>query len=311
MPADPLSDVLAALGAQGVRGTRLEASGDWALSFQGQKRLQFVAVLRGRCWLLLPDQPPEALAKGDVFLLNDTAFAVASDPAMDRTDGMSLFEGPGQDVVRVGQRADTVMVGGGSTFAGDRAGFVLDALPAFLRVDRDSPRAGAVARILLALATEVGGAFPGSALVTQRLAEILIVEAIRAYADAGSTHRAGWIAALTDAKIGAALQLMHGDIARPWTAAALAAEVGMSRSAFTQRFSARVGRPPLDYLIGWRMTLARSRLATGTASIAQVAVEVGYGSQSAFAQAFKRTFGVTPRSVVAGIPELRGDRPAS
>ena len=112
-----------------------------------------------------------------------------------------------------------------------------------------------------------------------------------------------WIAALADPKIGAALRLMHGDVVRPWTAAALAAEVGMSRSAFTQRFSARVGRPPLDYLIRWRMTLARSRLTMGTASIAGVAAEVGYSSQSAFAQAFKRTFGCTPKSSVAGNSE--------
>ena len=110
---DPLSDVMAALGAQGARGTRLEASGDWALSFQGQGRLKFVAVVRGRCWLLLPDRPPEALVDGDVFMLSDTPFAVASDPAMAWTDGMTLFEGPGQDVVRLGQRADTVMIGGG------------------------------------------------------------------------------------------------------------------------------------------------------------------------------------------------------
>ncbi len=297
---DPLSDVMAALGAQGVRGTRLEASGDWALSFQGQGRLKFVAVVQGRCWLLLPSRAPEALVEGDVFLLSDTPFAVASDPAMARTDGMPLFEGPGQDVVRLGQRADTVMIGGGSTFAGGRAGFILEALPAFLRVDRTSPRAGAVARILASLEAEVGDAYLGGSLVTQRLAEILMIEAIRAYADAGSAHRVGWIAALADAKIGAALRLMHGDVARPWTAAALAAEVGMSRSAFTQRFSARVGRPPLDYLTGWRMTLARSRLSRTGTPIARVAAEVGYISQSAFAQAFKRVFGVTPKAVAAG-----------
>lgn len=83
-----------------------------------------------------------------------------------------------------------------------------------------------------------------------------MIEAIRAYADAGSAQRVGCIAALADAKIGAALRLMHGDVARSRTAAALAAEVGMSRSAFTQRFSALVGRLPLDYLIGWRMMLA-------------------------------------------------------
>ena len=157
-----------------------------------------------------------------------------------------------------------------------------------------------MARILASLEAEVDDAYLGGSLVTQRLAEILMIEAIRAYADAGSANRVGWIAALADVKIGAALRLMHGDVARPWTAAALAAEVGMSRSAFTQRFSARVGRPPLDYLTGWRMTLARSRLSRTETPIARVAADVGYISQSAFAQAFKRVFGVTPRAVAAG-----------
>lgn len=171
-----------------------------------------------------------------------------------------------------------------------------EALPAFLRVDRASPGAGAVARALALLEAEVGGGRPGTSLVAERLAEILLVEAIRAYVDAGGADRVGWIAALADRRIGAALRLMHGDIARPWTASALAAEVGMSRSSFTQRFSARVGRPPLDYLTCWRMVLARRKLSEGRDPIAGIAAEVGYGSPSAFAHAFKRTFGHTPRS---------------
>ena len=296
MTCDPLSDVLAALGARSVRGTRLEASGDWALSFQGQGRLKFVAVLFGRCWLLLPDMPPDVLEQGDVFLLSNTPFTVASDPEVTPTDGMPLYEAPGQDIVRLGASAETVMVGGGSAFAEGEAAFILEALPAFLRVDRASPGAAAVARTLGLLEAEVGDGRLGTSLVTERLAEILLVEAIRAYVDAGTADRVGWIAALADARIGAALRLMHGDVARPWTASTLAAEVGMSRSAFTQRFSTRVGRPPLDYLTHWRMILARRKLSGGRACIARVAAEVGYSSHTAFAHAFKRTLGHTPRS---------------
>lgn len=293
---DPLSDVLAVLGARNVRGTRLEASGEWALSFQGQGRLKFVAVLRGRCWLRLPNAPPEVLDEGDVFLLSNTPFTVASDPAVPATDGMPLYGPDGPDLVRVGHVADTVMVGGGARFAEGEASFVLEALPAFLRVDRASPEAAAVARVLTLLGAEVGDGRLGTSFVTERLAEILVVEAIRAYVGTGVTDGAGWITALADRRIGTALRLMHGDVARPWTASVLAAEVGMSRSAFAQRFTRLVGRPPLDYLARWRMVLARRKLRSGHASIAQVAVEVGYGSQSAFAFAFRRTFGCTPRT---------------
>jgi AraC-like DNA-binding protein len=294
---DPLSDVFATLGARSVRATRLEASGEWALSFQGQGRLKFVAVLRGRCWLLLPNAPAEILDEGDVFLLSHTPFIVASDPSLTPIDGMPLYGQDGPDSVRVGDAADTVMVGGGARFAEGEASFVLEALPAFLRVNRTSPEAEAIAGVLALLDAEAGHRRLGTAFVTERLAEILLVAAIRAYVSTNVAEGTGWISALADRRIGNALQLMHGDVARPWTASLLAAEVGMSRSAFTQRFGRLVGRPPLDYLTWWRMVVARRRLKTGGVSIAQVATEVGYASQSAFAFAFKRTFGCTPGAI--------------
>jgi transcriptional regulator GlxA family with amidase domain len=131
--------------------------------------------------------------------------------------------------------------------------------------------------------------------VTARLAELLLVEVIRAYVAADGPDRTGWIGALGDPHVGAALRLMHGEVARPWTVAVLAAQVGMSRSAFAARFAERVGKPPLDYLTRWRMELARRMLREGRRDVAQVAAQVGYSSQSAFGHAFKRTFGHSPR----------------
>jgi AraC-like DNA-binding protein len=296
---DPFSEVLALLGIESVRGTSLEASGDWALFFDGRARLKFVAVARGRCWLLLPDRSPEPLAEGDVVLLGDTTYAVASDPAVEPVDGMALYAAPGRDVVRLGEGAETIMVGGGSAFAEGCAAFVLDALPSFLRIDPASPSAGAVARTLALLGAEMRHGGVGSSLVAARLAEILVVEAVRAHVAAGAAEGIGWIAALSDPPMAKALGLMHGEVARRWTAPMLAREVGMSRSTFTERFARRVGRPPMDYLTLWRMVLARRRLAAGSA-VAMVAEEVGYGSQSAFASAYKRVTGRTPRSVGRG-----------
>lgn len=283
------------LDARSVRGTGLEAAGDWALAFDGRARLKFVALTHGRCWLLLPDHPPKALEEGDVFLLSNTRYIVASDPTLEPIDGMSFYASPGQDIVRLGHGRETVMMGGGSGFADGSASFVLDALPRFLRIDRTSPNAEAVARTLKALRAEVDHGAVGGSLVAERLAEILIVEAVRAYVATSPPDSVGWITALADPRIGKALRLMHGDAARRWTAPMLAAEVGMSRSAFTDRFSARVGCPPIDYLIRWRMVLAQRKLDAGQA-VAAVAQAVGYNSQSAFAHAFKRTVGRTPRS---------------
>ncbi|WP_192847504.1 AraC family transcriptional regulator [Aureimonas sp. AU40] len=292
---DPFSDVVSLLGTRSVRGTSLEASGRWALSFDGRARLKFVAMTRGRCWLVLPGGRTEPMEEGDVFLLSDTRYTVSSHPDVEPTDGMDLYAAPGHDAVRLGEGRDTAMVGGGSAFANGCAPFVLDALPPFLRIDRTSPAAAAIARTLLSLQAEIRNADVGSSLVAERLAEILVVEAVRAFVAAGSKDTIGWISALSDPRLAKAIGLMHGEVARRWTAPMLAREVGMSRSAFTQRFTRRVGRPPMDYLTLWRMVLARRKLSSGS-SVAAVAEEVGYGSQSAFTQAYKRTMGRTPRS---------------
>jgi len=293
--SDPASEVLAALGARSVRGTGLEAAGDWSLSFDGRARLKFIAVIRGQCWLMLPDRPPQTLAAGDVLLISNTHYTVASSPEIEPADGMPLYATQGQDVVRLGAADETAMIGGGSGFADGSAAFVLDALPTFLRVDRASPAAEAVATTLKALRAEVSSPGLGGALVAERLADILIIAAVRAFVADSPATSIGWITALADPKIGWALRLLHGDVARRWTVPMLASEVGMSRSAFAERFVARVGRPPLDYLTRWRMVLAERELDEGQ-SVLSAATAVGYTSQSAFSQAFKRAFGRTPRS---------------
>ena len=236
-----------------------------------------------------------ALTEGDVFLLSNTRYTVASDPSIEPVDGTALYASPGQDLVRLGKERETVMIGGGSGFEEGSAAFVLDALPSFLRVDRASPKAEAIARTLASLQTEVSQGEMGGSIIAERLAEILVVEAVRAYVATVPSDRVGWITALAEPRIGMALTMMHSAPAQRWTVPELAAAVGMSRSAFAQRFSACVGTPPLDYLTSWRMVLAQRKLKAGQA-IAAIAEEVGYSSQSAFAHAFKRTTGLTPRS---------------
>jgi AraC-like DNA-binding protein len=292
---DPLSDVLGIVGARLLRRTRLEASGKWAFSYPGGPRLKFVALLRGQCWVLLPDQSPLGMAAGDVFLLGDTDYVVASDVDAPAVDGTPLYADPGADVAYVGSGGETVLLGGGLDFHGDAA-FVLESLPVFLHIDSGTPAASAVARTLALIEAEVTGDRPGSSLVTTRLVEVLLVEALRAFVATAGEDRVGWIAALGDRRVGAALKLMHSEVACPWTVKELASRVGMSRSAFSSHFAARVGRPPLDYLIHWRMMLAQHLLGQGQMSIAAVALAVGYDSQSAFANAFKRVIGDTPRA---------------
>ena len=135
----------------------------------------------------------------------------------------------------------------------------------------------------------------GASLMTHRLADILLVQALRAYVGLRGKDSAGWIGALTDERIGGALRLMHGDAGRHWTVDGLARAVGMSRSAFAARFKELVGASPLDYLLRWRMQLAREALRRNEASVASLADRLGYASESAFGNAFKRVHGRAPK----------------
>ena len=138
---DPLSDVLTAVGAKVTRRTRLEASGQWALSFPSLDRLKFVALLKGSAWLIVPTLDPQRLSAGDVCLIGRTAYAVASDPDLPPHDGQTLYSG--HDVVRLGGD-DTIGLGGTVTFSSGHADFLLDMLPDFLRVPRAAPGSGAI-----------------------------------------------------------------------------------------------------------------------------------------------------------------------
>jgi AraC-like DNA-binding protein len=290
---DPLSDVLDVLGARVTRRTRLEAGGQWALAFPAIDRLKFVALLRGTAWMLLPERAPQFLRAGDVCLLGRTAYVVASDPGQAPLDGRTFYAA-GSDVARVGGDG-TIGIGGSVTFSAGNADFLLDMLPDFLLVPRSSPASGAMATILELMHGELDRASIGSEIVSARLADLLLVEAIRAYAARVEQIEIGWLGALSDPRLSRALLAIHGDVAQRWTVARLASIAGMSRAAFSAEFTRRVGRPPLAYLRAWRLTIARIALARGDATAASIAGKVGYASQSAFGHAFRRAFGSSPR----------------
>jgi AraC-like DNA-binding protein len=289
---DPLSDVLDVLGATVSRSTRLEASGAWALAFPAVDRLKFVAILRGHQWMLLPGMEPVRLAAGDVCLLGRTPFVVASDPGVPPVDGRPLYAAPGCDVARIAGD-DTISVGGTVTFSTDHADFLLDKLPDFMWIPRAAEASGTIAAILALFGKEMERDAIGGGIVSARLADILVVEAIRAHLNKQG-EATGWLGALVEPRLGRALRALHANVARPWTVEQLAAVACMSRASFAAEFTRRLGQPPLAYLRTWRLARARMALEKGTATVAHVANDVGYRSQSAFSQAYRVAFGVTP-----------------
>jgi AraC-like DNA-binding protein len=172
---------------------------------------------------------------------------------------------------------------------------VFRTLPRLL-VDRtEDDKVGALitstVRQILALAdTET----PGTDLMLGRLMELLFVEVLRRYAARLPADAKGWFAALNDPIVGRALQSVHGDPARRWTADDLAHQAGSSRTVLSERFNALLGQPPIEYVTNWRIQLAAERIRNSSDSLAAIAAEVGYESGAAFNRAFKRVTGVTP-----------------
>jgi len=142
--------------------------------------------------------------------------------------------------------------------------------------------------------TLADSATPGMQMMLGRMMEVLFVEVLRRHASRLPAGSKGWFAALNDPVVGRALQLVHAHPARRWTADDLARAAGSSRTVLTERFNLMLGRPPIDYVTGWRIQLAADRLRNGHDSIAGIAADVGYESEAAFSRAFKRVTGMTP-----------------
>jgi AraC-like DNA-binding protein len=174
-------------------------------------------------------------------------------------------------------------------------GPLLSSLPKVLKLDvRSTPTGAWVESSFRFAVSQIAAGRVGSTTVIAKLSELLFVEAVSHYIGGLPEDKKGWLAGLRDAQIGKALALMHAKPAKDWSAEGLAAEVGMSRSGFAERFTSLVGQPPMQYLTYWRMQLAALRLRESREAVAQIGYAVGYESEAAFSRAFKREFGKGP-----------------
>ncbi|MDP9848868.1 AraC family transcriptional regulator [Streptosporangium lutulentum] len=294
-----MSDVLTLLNIGQAASSRFEAGGRWALRFRSYRHIKIGAIVSGVCWLTVDGEPSLRLSAGDCYLLTGgRPYEVAGDPDLEPEDGHDVYlRAPDFRNVRYGTATpDTeqvVIVGGSITLDDMAAELLLDCLPPAARIPADSPRAEFLRPVLRMLTDETAAEPLGSAVMIEHLTQILFIQALRAHL-AGEEDVPGWLGALNDPQIGAALTLMHQQAVRRWTVADLAAEVGMSRSGFALRFRTLVGLPPLDYLLHWRIRSAAKALRAGERTVASVAAEWGYASESAFSNAFKRVTGQPP-----------------
>lgn len=297
---DPLSEVLGLLDLRAALPSRFEAGGRWALRFahgEGGADVKVGVVLAGECWITAEGAEPVHLSTGDCYmLLSRRSYVVGSDLETESVDGYTVFESVWPDTVYYNTGPDdpdrTVLVGGAVHFDDTTAALLLESLPRIARIAPDSQRAQVLRPTLQMLADETARDSPGSITMREQLTLILFVQMLRTLLL--SDTPAGWLGALNDNSIGTALTLIHKEPARRWTVADLAATAHMSRSAFAERFRNLVGLPPLDYLARWRMQSAVRVLRTTDRTVASIAAEFGYASESAFSNAFKRVTGQPP-----------------
>jgi AraC-like DNA-binding protein len=326
---DPITDMFKTMHVASVVHARLEATAPWGLMHEAEVAKEevpelagrkdwrsqvahFGMVSRGNCWLSVEGMAdPLPLTGGDCFLLAlGSTYAMRDNP---RTRAHSFCEAApknGSNVIHYGGGGvPTTIISGWFRFDQTSVKPLKRLIPELILIKADQAQTLALHATLQLLASEMAEPAPGSEVMINRLADILFIQCVRAHiASSSGTCKSGWLHAIFEPKIGAALKAMHERIENPWTVETLAAAAGMSRSAFALRFKELLGETPLEYLTNWRMYKATGLLQERDRKLFEVAKSVGYDSDAAFSKAFKRVSGVPPREYrqrSAGAPERR------
>lgn len=296
---DPLSDLIALLRPRTVFAKAISGAGKWAVRYGEFGHPGFCTVIEGRCRLAVDGAAAVTIEAGDFVFLPATpgftmsgfepAEPVVIDPHAASANTREMRHG------RQEGDADVRMLGGYFVFDSPDAALLVSQLPALIHL-RGAERLATLVRLVR---EEAGAERPGCDLILSRLVEVLIVEALRSVEGKGAPP--GLLRGLSDPRLAAAIRQIHGAPARPWTMAELAKEAALSRSAFFDRFARTVGVPPMEYLQGWRMSLAKDLLRRREGKLDEIAARVGYGSASAFSTAFARHVGQPPKRYAMSI----------
>lgn len=289
---DPLSEVIALLRPRTVFSKIISGAGRWAVRYSDFGQPSFCTVLDGSCRLTVDGAEPLTLEAGDFLLLPKTpGFTMSGfEPARAKLIDPKVSPAPTNEV-RHGTPdgdPDVRLLGGAFVFDSRDADLLVSLLPTLVHV-RGVERLSTLVRLVRDEATAER---PGRDLVLGRLVEVMLIETLRTIQ--GETAPAGLLRGLGDARLAVAIREMHADPARAWTVEELARKSALSRSVFFDRFTGAVGMPPIEYLLGWRMAIAKDLLRRQDIGLAEVAERVGYSSASTFSTAFSRHVGTPP-----------------
>jgi AraC-like DNA-binding protein len=313
MGADTLSDVLRAVRLTGAVFVDVDVTVPWSawasnaakllpvIMPGAQHLISYHLVSEGECYAVPVGREAIRLQAGDVIVFpHGDAHALASEANLPRGEGFDVNR-----IKPTKQRPYRIHGGGGGDRVKVICGFLgcdvrpfnplLAALPREIYCSgRDSSANARLSQLYQMAVAESHDQRIGGESVLAKLSELMFIEVVRRYLETLPAEQTGWLAGLRDRHVGHALSLLHDQPGHEWTLDELAKEVGLSRSALAERFTLFVGLPPIQYLAKWRMQMAAGLLTDGQASIAQVAVEVGYDSEAAFSRAFKKIVGVPP-----------------
>lgn len=305
---DPLSEIIGLLRPRAVFTKGISGAGRWGVRYADFGHPSFAIVVEGSCRLAVDGQRELTLEAGDFVLLPTTpGFTMSGfEPVIPEIIDPHAAA-VAKEEVRHGRQdgpPSIRILGGYFVFDSDDSGLLVSLLPGQVHI-RGVDRLSVLVRLLT---EEAALQRSGRDLVLTRLVEILLVESLRLTQTPDAP--AGLVRGLGDARLAEAIRQMHADPAQPWTMAQLAKEAALSRSAFFDRFTRNVGMPPMEYLLAWRMAMAKDMLRRHEADIAEVASRVGYGSASTFSTAFSRHVGQPPgryaRRSANHVPMLAG-----
>ena len=295
--ADPLSHTLSLLKPTAYMAGGVEHRPDWCFRFPASEGIKFFAVVSGECWLLADGGPgPIKMQSGACVLLpHGRGFQMASNLSLPSADASTIYLRPLDGGILCHEGGGGCLeLGAHFSFTGGDPGILLDVLPPVVSIQSDSDKA-ALRLYLEEMMHELRIQEPGGHLLAQQFAYAVLVKALRLHLAQGSQAGVGWLSALADKQMSAALHVIHDDPGHNWNLEDLARVAGMSRSLFASRFKVTVGLGAIEYLTRWRMQIAADRLRNSNDSVLLIAMSLGYVSESAFGKAFKRFSGYSPR----------------
>ncbi|WP_062648813.1 AraC family transcriptional regulator [Streptomyces sp. NBRC 110468] len=303
---DPLAGLLEGPRARGALMIRACFDPPWAVRVEDRAPLTVMLMVRGEGWVVPDEGADVRLRAGDLAIARGPGPYTCADvpgtppqalilPAGQCAypDGRPLNGSMDLGVRTWGDRPDgsTVVLIGTYPMQGEISGRLLDALPPLLSLSSDVWQCPLTPLLM----EEIIRDEPGQEVVLDRMLDLLVIAALRAWFARPEAAAPAWYQALADPVVGRVLRLVQDDPAHPWTVASLAAKAGVSRAALARRFSDLVGEPPMTYLTGRRLALAAARLRDTQDTIGAIARHVGYGSAFALSSAFKRVYGVSPQ----------------